>query len=179
MGGFGNRGWKDARGWLYIHIGLGGVWDYRAVEKIGQEQHMKRKKKERKKRRSRERMSDGRSRDAKKKRRWTADGAKVLCVGMGEKESACGWACMFRYIGFFCLCAVLSDVDFFLSHLYVWLLRGFNLVRYVWDYIWGFHFIYGHLTKSKRQEVRISGSLLNSCLVKGILVSNSRCCVLG
>ena len=90
MGGFGNGGWKDARGWLYIHIGFGGVWDYRAVEKIGQEQHMKRKKKE--KRMSWERMSDDRG--MKEKRRWTADGAKVLCVGMRE-NGECMWVGMY------------------------------------------------------------------------------------
>lgn len=105
----GDGGWKDARGWLYIHIGFGGVWDYRAVEKIGQEQHIKRQKKKEKE------VAEedvGRSRDERKRGvgRRTAQKSCVLeCVRM---ESACGCACMFRY-WVFCLCAVLSDVDFF------------------------------------------------------------------
>jgi len=108
MGGFGNGGWKDARGWLYIHIGFGGVWDYRAVEKIGQEQHMNRKKWKRGCRGRECRTIEGWKKKGVGRR--TAQKSYVLeCVRM---ESACGWACMFRY-WVFCLCAVWSDVDFF------------------------------------------------------------------
>jgi len=89
-------GWKDARGWLYIHIGFGGVWDYRAVEKIGgQEQHMKRtqKKGKEKQRRLRKEMSDD-SRDERKK---ALDGGrrKKSCVLGMSVEGECMWVGMY------------------------------------------------------------------------------------